>query len=87
MTDLLVYDAPGRDEVVAKRDVSPAELLEAAIARAEARKSILNFIDQSLHDRARHAAAGRFEGPFAGVPFLVKDLHSPIAGERTEACS
>ena len=83
MDDLLTYDALGQAELVATRQVAPAELLEAAIAHAEAVNPALNFVAQPLYDRARAAAGASFSGPFAGVPFLVKDLHMHIAGERS----
>jgi amidase len=83
MDDLLTYDALGQAALVAARQVSAAELLEAAIARAAAVDPALNFMAQPLYERARAAASGSFSGPFAGVPFLVKDLHMPIAGERS----
>lgn len=83
MDDVLSLDALGQAALVASRQVSPGELLEAAIARAEAVNPALNFIAQPLYDRARAAAARSFTGPFAGVPFLVKDLHLHIAGERS----
>lgn len=76
-------DALGQAAAVASGAVSPAELLEAAIARADAANSSLNFMAQPLYERARAAAHGPFQGPFAGVPFLVKDLHIDIAGERS----
>ncbi len=76
-------DAVGQAAAVASGAVSPGELLEAAIARAEAANPALNFMAQPLYARARTAAAGAFEGPFSGVPFLVKDLHVDIAGERS----
>lgn len=83
MSDFSNYDALGQAELVATGKASPAELLEAAIARAEATNPALNFIAQPLFDRARSAAKAGFNGPFAGVPFLVKDLHIHIAGERS----
>lgn len=76
-------DALGQAAAVAAGKVSPAELLDAAIARAEAANPALNFMAQPLYDRARGAARNGFDGPFAGVPFLVKDLHVHIAGERS----
>jgi len=76
-------DALGQAAAVVAGEVSPAELLEAAIARADAANPALNFMAQPLYERARAAARGGFEGPFAGVPFLVKDLHVDIAGERS----
>ncbi len=76
-------DALGQAAAVTSGAISAAELLDAAIARAEAVNPSLNFMAQPLYDRARAAAAGSFDGPFAGVPFLVKDLHIDIAGERS----
>ncbi len=77
------HDATGLAALVATGQVTPCELLETAIAAAEATNPALNFIAQPLFDRARAAAAKPFAGPFAGVPFLVKDLHMNIAGERS----
>lgn len=80
--DLLKLDGIAQAELVARRAVTPAELLDAAIARAEVVDPHLNFLAQRLFDTARSAArAGRFGGPFAGVPFLVKDLGCHIAGQ------
>jgi amidase len=76
-------DALGQAAAVARGDVSPAELLEVAIARAEARNPDLNFMAHTMYERARQATKSDFSGPFAGVPFLVKDLHLDIAGERS----
>ncbi|MEY2882412.1 MAG: hypothetical protein RL490_136, partial [Pseudomonadota bacterium] len=67
MTDLLDHDALGQAALVASGQASPAELLEAAIARAEATNPRLNFMAQPLYDRARNAAKATFTGPFAGV--------------------
>ena len=77
-------DALAQAELVAKKAVKPIELLEAAITRAEAANPKLNFMAQKLYDRARKAADAPLPaGPLAGVPFLVKDLHIDIAGERS----
>jgi amidase len=85
MQDLLrSHDALGLADLVRRREVSPAELLDAAIARAEAENPRFDFIAQRLYDRAHRAvAAGLPEGPFHGVPWLLKDLNTHIAGERT----
>ncbi len=82
-SDFADLDALGQAALVASGGASPAELLEAAIARAEASNPSLNFMAQPLYDRARAAAKSPFTGPFAGVPFLVKDLHMHIDGERS----
>ncbi len=80
MDDFSHLDGLAQAALVASKQVKPAELLESAIARAEAVNPQLNFMAQKLYDRARNAPVGT--GPFAGVPFLVKDLHVDIAGER-----
>src|SRR5207302_1066636 len=57
------------------------ELLEAAIARVEARNPAVNAVTMKLYDYGRQAiAAGLPDGPFRGVPFLMKDLTASIAG-------
>ena len=82
------HDALGLAALVRKRKVSAGELLEAAIARAEAMNPRFNFMAQKLYDRARAAVArGLPQGPFAGVPWLLKDLNTHIAGELSEGGS
>lgn len=77
-------DALGLAELVRKRQVSPLELLEAAIARAEALNPRYNFMAQKLYDYGRERIrAGLPQGPFTGVPWLIKDLNTHIAGQRT----
>ncbi|ABP64462.1 Amidase (plasmid) [Novosphingobium aromaticivorans DSM 12444] len=86
MQDVLdTHDSLGLAELVRKRKVSAAELLEAAIARAEAMNPRFNFMAQKHYDYGRKAIAqGLPEGPFTGVPWLLKDLNTYIAGEVTE---
>ncbi|HEY6577850.1 MAG TPA: amidase family protein [Rhizomicrobium sp.] len=69
------YDGLGLAALVRQNDVSPAELVETAIARAEAVNPQLNFMVYRDFERARAAAqrAPR-EGVFAGVPFFLKDI-------------
>ncbi|HUR41158.1 MAG TPA: amidase [Verrucomicrobiae bacterium] len=76
------YDALGLAELVRQKQVTAPELLEAAIARAEAVNPRLNAIIIPMHDIARARAEQRLEGPFAGVPFLVKDLFQEYQGVR-----
>jgi amidase len=60
---------------IRRGDVTAAEVVETAIARAEALQGTLNIIVNSDFDRAlAKARAGTPSGPFGGVPFLVKDL-------------
>jgi amidase len=64
-------------------DVSPAEAVEAAIARAEEANPRLNFLVTECYAQALEAARGPLpDGPFTGVPMLVKDL-AETAGVRT----
>jgi Asp-tRNA(Asn)/Glu-tRNA(Gln) amidotransferase A subunit family amidase len=75
------YDALGMAELVRRREVSPDELLEAALARLAARNPLINAVVMPLEDHARKAiAAGLPDGPFRGVPYLMKDLTASIAG-------
>lgn len=78
------HDALGLADLVRKKQVSAGELLEAAIARAEALDPRFNFLAQKHYDYGRAAIArGLPQGPFAGVPWLLKDLNTYIAGLPT----
>jgi Asp-tRNA(Asn)/Glu-tRNA(Gln) amidotransferase A subunit family amidase len=75
------YDALGLAELVRRDKVTPRDLLEAAIERVEARNPAVNAVVMKLYDYGRKAIAeGLPEGPFRGVPFLMKDLTSAVAG-------
>jgi len=77
------YDALGLADLVRRKEVTPGELLDAAIERVEARNPAINAVTMKLYDYGRKAIAGGLpDGPFRGVPFLMKDLTSPIAGVR-----
>ncbi len=77
------YDAVGLAELVRKGEVSPKEILNAAIALAEERNPRLNAIVVKMYDEAKAAvASGLPEGPFRGVPFLLKDLYTYCEGVR-----
>ena len=81
--DYEAYDALGLAGLVRQGRVSPTELLDASIARVEARNSKVNAVTMPLYDYARKAIAdGLPEGPFRGVPFLMKDLTASIGGVR-----
>src|ERR1700743_759180 len=68
------YDALGVAALVAKKKVKPIELLEEAIARAEKLNPKLNAVIYKDYDNARARAKTKLRGPFAGVPFLLKDI-------------
>jgi Asp-tRNA(Asn)/Glu-tRNA(Gln) amidotransferase A subunit family amidase len=77
------YDALGLADLVRRKEVTPSELLEAAIERVEARNPAVNAVVMKLYDHGKKAIAdGIPDGPFRGVPFLMKDLTSPVAGVR-----
>jgi amidase len=59
---------------IRRRELTAAEAVEAAIARAERLNPQLGFLVQPDFTRARAKAGARPAGPFAGVPFLIKDL-------------
>src|SRR5439155_1019510 len=81
--DYDAHDALGLATLVRQRKVTPADLLEAAIARVEARNGAVNAVTMPLYDLARATLArGLPEGPFTGVPFLMKDLTASIAGVK-----
>ena len=88
MTDDLGFvDATAQAEMVRNGDVTPAELVEAAIERVERLNPSLNAVITPMYDEAREAASRPIpDGPFSGVPFLVKDFLAEYAGVRfTEA--
>jgi amidase len=88
MDDLMQrHDATALAELVARREVTPAELLEAAIARANATQPTLNHTPIRFDDVARARAAEALSGPFAGVPFLLKDIGQEFAGQPHTAAA
>ena len=78
------YDGLGLAELVRAGKVTPAELLDAAIERVEARNGRVNAVVTRLYDHGRQQIAdGLPDGPFRGVPYLLKDLSASLAGVRT----
>ena len=73
-------DALGLAAQVRAGDLSAAELLDDTIRRAEGANAELNFLVTDCFEQAR--AATPADGPFTGVPMLVKDLNE-TAGVRT----
>ncbi|MCH8037138.1 MAG: DEAD/DEAH box helicase [Proteobacteria bacterium] len=86
--DYEAYDGLGLAELVRAKEVAPTDLLEAAIARIERHNPALNAVVHEMYDAARRAIAdGLPEGPFTGVPFLLKDLGALTSGEPTTSGS
>jgi amidase len=83
------YDGLGLGALVQRGEVSALELLETAIARAEAINPRINAIVYRGYDQARAAAAAFKPAgePFAGVPLLLKDLLGDCAGMPTRFAS
>ncbi|MFZ1469852.1 MAG: amidase family protein [Paracoccaceae bacterium] len=73
--DLGEKDATALAALVASGEVTPTELLDAALAAVEARNPAINAVVLMQEGVARKAIAdGLPRGPFRGVPFLIKDL-------------
>lgn len=82
ITDYENYDATGLGELVATGEVTPRELVEAAIERIETHDGLINAVVYRDFDRALAAADRPLPAgaSFPGVPFLLKDLHAAYAG-------
>jgi amidase len=83
MNDIAFLDATAQAELVRTKQVKPIELVEAAIERIERLNPQLNAVVTPMYDIARDSAKGKLpEGPFTGVPFLLKDLGAAFGGVR-----
>ena len=77
-------DGLGLAAAIRNGDVTATEVVDAAIRRIEARNPVLNAVVATRFDEARAEAAGAVgDGPFAGVPYLVKSLGGDVAGLPT----
>ena len=82
--DLTWLDATASAELVRNGRASPAELVAAAIERIEAVNPKINAVIHERFEQARLDATGALpDGPFRGVPIVIKDLATPAAGEPT----
>jgi amidase len=69
------YDGLGLAELVRSKEVKPSELVEEAISRVERLNPQLNAVIYKMYEMARKAADRDLpDGPFKGVPFLMKDI-------------
>jgi amidase len=80
--ELSLLDATDQAELIRTGQVTAAELAEAAIERIEALNPRLNAVVTPVFDRALDAARAGPAGPFAGVPYLLKDLACEMEGVR-----
>jgi amidase len=81
------HDATAQAQLVRDGEASPLELVDAAIAAIEKLDTDLNAVIHQRFERAREEARGDLaDGPFRGVPFVLKDLdNSQQAGEPFHA--
>src|SRR5690606_2715804 len=81
-------DGLGLAKLVRDGEITPAEVLEATIARIEVRNPALNAIVTPMFEAAREAvAAGLPDGPFRGVPYAFKELVVSVKGAPTTSAS
>ncbi|SFP74591.1 amidase [Geodermatophilus dictyosporus] len=84
MTDATWLDATASADLVRRGEAGAAELVDAAIARIEAANPQLDAVLRDRFDAAREEAkSGLPDGPFRGVPLLLKDMGAHMAGEET----
>ena len=83
-TEYRAMDGLGLAQLVTKGEVSAAELLDIAIARASAVNPVINCVVEELYNHARENIRGGLpRGPFTGVPFMLKDLGMALQGTVT----
>ena len=81
-SELSRLDSYGLAEVIRSGDVSPVEAVQASINRIERLDGELNAVVTERFERALEDAAGEIpDGPFKGVPFILKDLWTSSANE------
>ncbi len=82
--DYLKYDGLGLADLVRCKEVKPEELLEAAITRIDTINPKLNAVVTKMYEEARWRTLAKKlpDGPFKGVPFLLKDMGAAYAGVR-----
>jgi len=82
--DTTWLDATAQADLVRRGELTPKDLVEAAIARIEVVNPQLDAVIRTRFDLARTEAAGELpDGPFRGVPMLLKDIGCTVAGEPT----
>ena len=78
--ELRDHDATSLAGLIRSGELSPDDLLDATLARIDSCDGRFNAIAAGLRDRARRQIAAGLNGPFAGVPFLLKDLGQDYEG-------
>ena len=82
LNEITQLDATAQAELVRRGEIAAAELVDGAIERIERLNPQLNAVVTSMFEDARERASAGLTGPFAGVPYLVKDLIVEIEGVR-----
>jgi len=80
------YDAIGLAKLIRNHEITPLELLEEAISRIEEANPVLNVVVTKLYDEAKKTIdSGLPDGPFTGVPFLLKEFEQYAGSPITNA--
>ncbi len=81
MNDIAFLDATAQAELVRTKQIKPSELVDGAMERIERLNPQLNAVVTPMFEQARATVSGALpDGPFTGVPFLLKDLGASYAG-------
>ncbi|MCF4165117.1 amidase [Zavarzinia compransoris] len=79
--DYAAQDALGLARLVAEGEVTPGQLLERALERVNSLNPAINAVTQlNERDARRQIERGLPQGPFTGVPMLIKDMNAHVAG-------
>lgn len=81
------YDGIGLADLVKRREVSAEDLIDSALDAIERLNPDINCVPQVLHQHALKELKAKPIGPFAGVPFLVKEFGAHFKGMKTTAGS
>ncbi len=87
LSEYASFDGLGLAELVRKKDVSAAELAAAALSAHAKVNPAINAVIEVLPDWERQVARAALDGPFGGVPFLIKDLVLHAEGVRQDSGS
>ncbi|WP_436872308.1 amidase [Acinetobacter haemolyticus] len=82
-SEYVQYDGLGLAQLVKNKEIQAVELLELALERSAQVNPKLNAIIILMHEQAKQRTKQNLSGPFAGVPFLVKDLFQEYQGVPT----
>jgi len=85
LAEYAAYDALGLAELVATKQVTPTELARTAADAIAAVNPLVNAVVETYPDRIDDLDETALDqGPFRGVPFLIKDFLGHEAGRHIE---